>query len=103
MAKKKQLALLHPGEILREEFLKPLNLSAGALAKRLGVPRTRIERIVEERIGISADSALRLSKALGTTPPFWLNLQNNYDLHVAERAVGKKLARIKPVVAELMS
>ena len=99
----KKLALLHPGEILREEFLKPLNLSAGALAKRLSVPRTRIERIVKERIGISADSALRLSKALGTTPLFWLNLQKNYDLHVAERAVAKKLTKIKPVVAELMS
>jgi len=68
-----------------------------------GCPAHARERIAEERIGISADSALRLSKALGTTPPFWLNLQNNYDLHVAERAVGKKLARIKPVVAELMS
>jgi len=96
MAKKKQLALLHPGEILREEFLKPLNLSAGALAKRLGVPRTRIERIAEERIGVSVDTALRLSRALGTTPLFWLNLQNTYDLHVAERALGKQLAKIKP-------
>src|SRR3974390_3827439 len=96
MAKKKQLALLHPGEILREEFLKPLNLSAGALAKRLGVPRTRIERIAEERIGVSVDTALRLSRALGTTPLRWLNLQNTYDLHVAERALGKQLAKIKP-------
>jgi addiction module HigA family antidote len=94
----KKTAPLHPGEILREQFLKPLNLSAGAFAKRLGVPRTRIERIAEERIGVSVDTALRLSKALGTTPLFWLNLQNNYDLHVAERALSKEqLAKIKPV------
>jgi len=95
MAKKP--APLHPGKILREQFLKPLSLSAGALAKRLGVPRTRVERIVEERIGISVDTALRLSRALGTTALFWLDLQNNYDLHVAERALGKNLAKIKPV------
>src|SRR5215467_15953487 len=71
----KKLAPMHPGEVLREEFLLPLKLSSGALARKMDVPRTRIERIAEEKIGITADTALRLSKALGTTPQLWLNLQ----------------------------
>jgi antitoxin HigA-1 len=95
----KKLAPMHPGEVLREEFLVPLKLSAGALARKVDVPRTRIERIAEETTGITADTALRLSKALGTTPQLWLNLQNDYDLLVATRALGKKLAKIEPVAA----
>lgn len=93
----KKLSPMHPGEVLREEFLVPLKLSAGALAKKMDVPRTRIERIVDEKIGITADTALRLAKALGTTPQLWLNLQNDYDLLTATRALGKKLAKIEPV------
>ena len=77
----KKLAPMHPGEVLREEFLVPLKLSAGALARKMDVPRTRVERIAEGTTGITADTALRLSKALGTTPQLWLNLQNDYDLH----------------------
>jgi addiction module HigA family antidote len=67
----KKLPPLHPGEVLREEFLVPLKMSAGALAKICGVPRTRIERLTNEQIGITADTALRLSKALRTTPELW--------------------------------
>src|SRR5262249_36090952 len=93
----KRLAPMHPGEVLREEFLLPLKLSAGALARKMAVPRTRIERIAEEKTGITADTALRLSKALGTTPQLWLNLQNDYDLEVKTRALAKKLAKIEPV------
>jgi antitoxin HigA-1 len=93
----KKLPLLHPGEILREEFLVPLGLSAGALAKAMGVPRTRVERIAAESIGITADTALRLGKALGTSAQLWLNLQNRYDVETAERAIGKRLARISRV------
>ena len=63
---------IHPGEILREQFLEPLGLSAGALARSLGVPRTRIERVVKEEMGISTDTALRLAKYFGTTPNVWL-------------------------------
>jgi addiction module HigA family antidote len=96
----KKLPPLHPGEILREEFLVPLHLSAGALAKAMGVPRTRVERIAAESSGITADTALRLSKALGTSPQLWLNLQNRYDMETAERAVGKELARIVRVTGE---
>jgi len=86
---------MHPGEVLREEFLVPLKLSAGALARKIDVPR--IERIAEEKTGITADTALRLSKALGTTPQLWLNLQTDYDLQIAQRALGNKLAKIEPV------
>jgi addiction module HigA family antidote len=88
---------MHPGEVLREEFLTPLNLSAGALAKACGLPRTRIERIASEQTGISADTALRLAKALGTTAQLWLNLQNDYDIEVAKRDLAKVLDRIENV------
>ena len=83
----KKLPPLHPGEVLREEFLVPLNMSAGALAKACGVPRTRIERLVNEQIGITADTALRLSRALGTTPELWMNLQNSFDVKTAIVAI----------------
>jgi antitoxin HigA-1 len=95
----KKLPPLHPGEVLREEFLVPLDLSAAALAKAMGVPRTRVERIASESIGITADSALRLGKALGTSAQLWLNLQNRFDVETAERAIGKQLARISRVKA----
>ena len=85
---------IHPGEILREEFLAPLKLSSGALAKALGVPRTRIERIVKEQMGISADTALRLAKYFDTTPNVWLNLQASYDLAIEAEALREPLAAI---------
>ncbi|MBK5651098.1 MAG: HigA family addiction module antidote protein, partial [Rhizobium sp.] len=89
---------MHPGEVLREEFLIPLSLSAGALAKVCGVPRTRIERIANEETAISADTALRLSRALNTSAQLWLNLQNAYDVRVAEASLANELSKIKPVV-----
>ena len=95
----KKLPPLHPGEVLREEFLVPLSLSPGALAKAMGVPRTRVERIAAESTGITADTALRLSKALGTSAQVWLNLQNRYDVETAERTIGKQLAKIARVTA----
>lgn len=96
---RKKLPPLHPGEVLREEFLVPLGLSPGALAKAMGVPRTRVERIAAESSGITADTALRLSKALGTSAQLWLNLQNYYDVETAQRAIGKQLAKIARVNA----
>ena len=72
-------------------------LSSWRAARKVDVPHTRIERIAEEKTGITADTALRLSKALGTTPQLWLNLQTDYDLQMALRALGKKLAKIEPV------
>lgn len=93
----KRLPLLHPGEVLREEFLVPLKLSAGALAKICDLPRTRIERVASETTNITADTALRLGKALGTSPELWLNLQNDYDVEVARRELGKKLDKIERI------
>jgi antitoxin HigA-1 len=93
----KKLPPMHPGEVLREEFLVPLALSAGKLARICGVPRTRIERIANEETGITADTALRLSKAFGTTAQMWLNLQNSYDVRVAKQEIGKELARIERI------
>jgi addiction module HigA family antidote len=74
----------HPGEILREEFLKPLGLSANALAMALHVPTTRITEILHERRSVTADTALRLGQYFGTSPQLWLNLQQAYDLSKAE-------------------
>jgi antitoxin HigA-1 len=91
----KKLKPMHPGEVLREEFLVPLKMSAGALAKACGLPRTRIERIANEQSGITADTALRLGKALGSTAQLWLNLQTDYDLQIARRDLGKVLDGIE--------
>jgi antitoxin HigA-1 len=94
----KKLPPMHPGEVLREEFLVPLSLSAGALAKVCGVPRTRIERIANEETAITADTALRLARALNTSAQLWLNLQNAYDVRTAELGIGRELDKIKPIV-----
>jgi addiction module HigA family antidote len=82
------LAPMHPGEMLREEFLLPLGLSAGKVAAAAGVPRTRIERLVHEKTGITADTALRLAKVLNTTPEFWMNLQARHDILIARAATS---------------
>ena len=80
------MSALHPGEMLREEFMKPLGLSANALAIALRVPVTRISEIVRERRGITADTALRLARYFNMTPEFWMRLQMDYDLETAEDA-----------------
>lgn len=91
------LAPMHPGEVLREEFLTPLGLSAGRVARACGVPRTRIERIIREEIGISGDSAVRLAKFFGTSPEFWMNLQAQFEIEAAELAAAEALAHIVPL------
>lgn len=89
---------IHPGEILREEFLMPLHLSANAVARRLSVPAPRINDIVRERRGVTSDTALRLARYFGTTPEFWLNLQASYDLKIAVKTAGAKIKReIEPL------
>lgn len=90
---------IHPGEILRELYLEPLDMTAYALAKKLRVPRTRLERIVAEKIGISADTALRLAKFFKTSPEYWLNLQANYDLKREALALESELAQIPEMEA----
>ena len=82
---------IHPGEILLEEFLKPLGLSQYRTARELGVPPRRINEIVLGKRSISADTALRLSRFLGTSPQFWLNLQSRYDLEVESDRLGGRL------------
>ena len=90
---------IHPGEILREEFLKPMHMSGYALAKRLRVPPPRINDIVLERRGITADTALRLSRFFGTTEQFWLNLQDAYDVGRARIELARELEQIEPLNA----
>lgn len=95
---KNGMAPLHPGEILREEYLRPLSMSASRLAAALGIPTNRITEILNERRAISADTALRLARALGTSPDFWLNLQKRFELRTAEIELGAKLKAIKPIL-----
>ncbi len=85
----------HPGEILLEEFLKPLAMSQNKLAMELRVPCHRINEIVRGRRGISADTALRLARFFGTTPDFWMNLQQSYDLAAARDELSVELSRIR--------
>jgi antitoxin HigA-1 len=87
---------LHPGEVLREEFMKPLGLSAYAVATACHLPRTRIERIANEVIGITADTALRLARLFNTSPQLWMNLQVQYELEKTAADIAKELRRITP-------
>jgi antitoxin HigA-1 len=84
---------IHPGEVLQEEFLIPLGISQNQLARVMRVPPNRINDIVQKRRGISAETALRLGKALGTTADFWMNLQCKYDLETALEEMGSKVER----------
>lgn len=90
---------VHPGEILREEFLKPLGMSAYELAKRLHVPAPRVNDIVLERRGVSADTAVRLSRFFGTSEQFWLNLQGAYEISRVMSEQAAEIERIQPRVA----
>jgi addiction module HigA family antidote len=88
---------IHPGEILREEYLAPLQLKPYTLAKKLGVPRTRIERLVNEHTPVTPDTALRLARFFGTTPQFWMNMQAGYDIAIEANAKKADLERIEPL------
>ncbi len=90
---------VHPGEILREEFLKPMGISAYELAKRLHVPAPRVNDIVLERRGISADTAVRLSRFFGTTEHFWLNLQGAYEISRVKAEHAAEIELIEPRAA----
>ena len=91
--KKKRLSPVHPGEVLLEEFLKPMDLSQNRLALNIGVPPRRINEIVLEKRRITADTALRLAKFFGTTAEFWIGLQSQYDLDVATDKLGERLEK----------
>ena len=88
-----KMRAIHPGEILREEFMMPLGLSAHALAVALQVAAPRINDIVREKRGVTPDTALRLARYFNSTPQFWLNLQTSYDLKTAQLASGPKIER----------
>jgi antitoxin HigA-1 len=94
------MPLVFPGEILREDFMAPLGLSANALARALRVPTNRVTAILNGTRSITADTALRLARYFNTTPQSWLNLQKNYELEMAKRTVGSAIeAEIKPFAA----
>jgi antitoxin HigA-1 len=102
MRKKKKLKPVHPGEILREEFMKPLGLSMNRVAIDLRVPLTRIADIFHERRGITADTALRLARYFKTAPTFWLNLQTRYDLEVMGGREAERIARdVRPLETDV--
>ena len=95
----KSLPNIHPGEVLLEEFLMPMGISQNALARAAGVPPRRINEIVHGKRGVTADTAVRLALALGTSERFWLGLQADYDLEEAHRALGSAVERIERVAA----
>lgn len=86
---------IHPGEVLKELYIEPMGMTAIMLARHIGVPRTRMERLIKGTTGITADTALRLARTFGTSPTYWMNLQTNYDMAIA----GKQLdvSAIEPV------
>jgi antitoxin HigA-1 len=89
----KRLPPVHPGQILRDEFLRPMQISVYTLARVIKVPRSRVNDIVLGRRGITTDTALRLARYFGTTPEFWINLQAHYDLDVADRTLRRRIER----------
>ena len=97
--RKKSLPNIHPGEILLEEFLLPMNISQNALARATSVPPRRINEIVLGKRGVTADTALRLAKAFGTSEGFWLGLQADYDLEESRNQIHAELAHIELLAA----
>lgn len=90
---------VHPGELLREEFLEPMGMTAYELAKGIGVPAPRVYDIVREKRGVSADTALRLSRFFGMSEGYWMNAQSHYDLEVAKDLSGERIEReVQPLV-----
>ena len=99
MSKKKEIPPIHPGEILKEEFLDPLGLSQRAFAKMIHVPPNRVNDIIRGKRSVTGDTAIRLSLALGTSPQMWLRLQARYELEKAEDELDPELeSRIQPIV-----
>lgn len=97
MPSQNKMRPIHPGEILSEEYLKPLEMSSNQLATALGVPANRISDIVRGERAVTADTALRLGRFFDTTPEFWMNLQQAYELRIEEVASRKEIAAIKPL------
>jgi addiction module HigA family antidote len=96
----KKLPSVHPGEILREEFLRPMALTPYALAAAIKVPRTRIERLVREETPVTADTALRFGKYFGMSAVFWMNMQTQFDLETTEDTLVGEIRKIEPRAVE---
>jgi len=94
----KKLSNIHPGEVLMEEFLIPMEISSYRLPKEIGIPQTRVSEITKGRRRITADTALRLSKYFGNSPKFWLGLQDDYDIEEEGQLIAEELKAIKKVV-----
>jgi addiction module HigA family antidote len=90
---------VHPGEVLREEFLRPIDMSVYALAKALNLPAPRLNDIVLEKRGITPKTALRLARFFGVSPEFWMNVQSAYELAVASRTEKQSVQKIRPLAA----
>jgi addiction module HigA family antidote len=95
-----KLPNIHPGEVLEEEFLKPMGITPYKLSKALGIPQTRISQILKKNRRITADTALQLSHYFGTSPKFWLGLQDDYDIEEESNAKASELATIESVLHE---
>jgi addiction module HigA family antidote len=93
MKAKDLLPMIHPGEILLEEFIRPLGLTQASVSRATGIPPSRLTEITKCRRGISAETALRLARFFGTSAAFWVGLQADYDLEAAERSIGRKIER----------
>jgi addiction module HigA family antidote len=89
----KRLPLVHPGQILRDDLLRPINISVNALAQAIKVPRSRVNDVVLGRRNMTADTAFRLARYFGTSPDFWINLQARYDLEAADRKIRRRIER----------
>jgi addiction module HigA family antidote len=92
-----ELRNIHPGEVLSEEFLKPMGITAYRLSKDIGIPQTRISEIIHGRRRVTADTALRLSKYFGTSARFWMGLQDDYDLEEQQESIADELKEIETV------
>ena len=90
----KRLAPVHPGDVLLKDFIEPMGITRYRVAKNINVPQRRIDLICRGEAAVSAEMALRLGRVFGTTPEFWINLQAQYDLEIAERAAGKEIAKV---------
>src|SRR5690554_313000 len=94
-----KLSNIHPGEVLNEEFLKPMEISAYRLSKDIHIPQTRLSEIIKGRRRITADTALRLSKYFGTSPKFWLGLQDDFDIEEGQNQIAEELNDIEQIKA----
>lgn len=98
----RKISSIHPGEILQEEFLKPMGITAYRLSKETNIDQTRISEIIKGKRSISVDTALRFAKFFGNSPEFWINLQNHFDIEEKKAKMEKELKKIRPFVPEIL-